>query len=142
MKPGFLRLEALAAILVIAGSLTAQTPTGSVSGTVSDPSGAPVAGSTVRIINDATHETHTTTTGNAGVVLDWFEEWLQTEWTDLDVFCTSLTEEFANATLVGPRSREVLAALAPSLDLTSFPFMALRETDLAGIPARIFRISF
>jgi sarcosine oxidase subunit alpha len=84
----------------------------------------------------------TTTTGNAGAVLDWFEEWLQTEWTDLDVFCTSLTEEFANATLVGPRSREVLAALAPGLDLASFPFMALRETDVAGIPARIFRISF
>ncbi len=39
----------------------------------------------------------TTTTGNAGAVLDWFEEWLQTEWPELDVFCTSLTEEFANA---------------------------------------------
>jgi sarcosine oxidase subunit alpha len=84
----------------------------------------------------------TTTTGNAGAVLDWFEEWLQTEWTDLDVFCTSLTEELANATLVGPRSREVLAALAPQLDLASFPFMAMREADVAGIPARIFRIGF
>jgi sarcosine oxidase subunit alpha len=84
----------------------------------------------------------TTTTGNAGAVLDWFEEWLQTEWTDLDVFCASLTEEFANATLVGPRSREVLAALAPGLDLANFPFMALREAAVAGIPARIFRISF
>src|SRR5665213_1755631 len=59
----------------------------------------------------------TTTTGNAGAVLDWFEEWLQTEWPELDVFCTSLTEEFTNATLVGPRSREVLSALAPQLDL-------------------------
>jgi sarcosine oxidase, subunit alpha len=84
----------------------------------------------------------TATTGNAGAVLDWFEEWLQTEWPDLELFCTSLTEEFANATLVGPKSREVLSALAPRLDLASFPFMAMRETDVAGIPARIFRVSF
>ncbi len=84
----------------------------------------------------------TTTTGNAGAVLDWFEEWLQTEWPELDVFCTSLTEEFANATLVGPRAREVLAPLAPRLDLAAFPFMAMRETDITGIPARVFRVSF
>jgi sarcosine oxidase subunit alpha len=84
----------------------------------------------------------TTTTGNAGAVLDWFEEWLQTEWPELDVFCTSLTEEWANATLVGPRSGEVLAALAPRIDLASFPFMTMRETDIAGIPTRVFRVSF
>jgi sarcosine oxidase subunit alpha len=84
----------------------------------------------------------TTTTGNAGAVLDWFEEWLQTEWPELDVFCTSLTEEFANATLVGPRARDVLAALVPRLDLAAFPFMAMRESDIAGIQARVFRVSF
>jgi sarcosine oxidase subunit alpha len=84
----------------------------------------------------------TTTTGNAAAVLDWFEEWLQTEWPELDVFCTSLTEQYANATLVGPRSREMLATLAPGLDLAAFPFMATRETELAGIPARIVRVSF
>ena len=86
----------------------------------------------------------TTTTGNAGAVVDWLEEWLQTEWPDLEVFCTSLTEEWANATLVGPRAREVLAALAPRLALApdSFPFMRMREGEVAGIPARIFRVSF
>ncbi|MBV8776378.1 MAG: FAD-dependent oxidoreductase, partial [Alphaproteobacteria bacterium] len=84
----------------------------------------------------------TTTTGNAGAVLDWFEEWLQTEWTDLDAFCTSLTEEYANLTLVGPQSREVLAALAPGLNPAALPFMTMREAEIAGIPARIFRISF
>jgi sarcosine oxidase subunit alpha len=84
----------------------------------------------------------TTTTGNAGAVLDWFEEWLQTEWPELDVFCTSLTEEFANLTLVGPAARQVLAALAPRLDLAAFPHMAMREADIAGIPALVFRVSF
>jgi sarcosine oxidase subunit alpha len=86
----------------------------------------------------------TTTTGNAAAVLDWLEEWLQTEWPELEVFCTSVTEQWANATLVGPRGREVLTLLAPglALDAASFPFMRMREAELAGIPARIFRVSF
>jgi sarcosine oxidase subunit alpha len=86
----------------------------------------------------------TTTTGNAAVVLDWLEEWLQTEWTDLDVFCTSVTEQLANATLVGPRARQLLGSLTPRLPggAAGLPFMRLRETEIAGIPARIFRVSF
>ena len=86
----------------------------------------------------------TTTTGNAAAVLDWLEEWLQTEWPDLDVFCTSVTEEWANGTLVGPRAGEVRTSLAPgfALDPAGFPHMTMRETEIAGIPARICRISF
>src|SRR5439155_12081852 len=86
----------------------------------------------------------TTTTGNAAAVLDWLEEWLQTEWPDLDVFCASVTEEWANATLVGPRAREVMTLLAPdlALDPAGFPHMTMREAEIAGIPARIFRVSF
>jgi len=86
----------------------------------------------------------TTTTGNAAGVLDWLEEWLQTEWPELDVFCTSVTEEWANATLVGWAARDVLTLLAPSLALDSaaFPHMTMRETDIGGIPARISRVSF
>ena len=86
----------------------------------------------------------TTTTGNAAAVLDWLEEWLQTEWTDLDVFCTSVSEEWANLTLVGPSARTVLAGLAPGLNLDPavFPFMTMREAEIAGIPVRVFRVSF
>ncbi|MFF7933582.1 sarcosine oxidase subunit alpha family protein [Streptomyces sp. NPDC007940] len=87
----------------------------------------------------------TTTTGGAANVLDWLEEWLQTEWPELDVHCTSVTEQWATIAVVGPRSREVVAHLAPDVDLANeaFPFMAFRETTLAsGIPARICRISF
>ncbi|WP_413105286.1 sarcosine oxidase subunit alpha family protein [Streptomyces sp. Inha503] len=87
----------------------------------------------------------TTTTGGAAGVLDWLEEWLQTEWPELDVHCTSVTEQWATIAVVGPQSREVVAHLAPDVDLSNeaFPFMALRETTLAsGIPARICRISF
>lgn len=86
-----------------------------------------------------------TTTGGAAGVLDWLEEWLQTEWTELAVHCTSVTEQWAAIALVGPDSREVLAELAPDLDVSaeSFGFLELRETSLHnGIPARITRISF
>ncbi|NUT24931.1 MAG: sarcosine oxidase subunit alpha family protein [Streptomyces sp.] len=87
----------------------------------------------------------TTTTGGAAGVLDWLEEWLQTEWPELDVHCTSVTEQWTTIAVVGPKSREVVAQLAPDVDLSAeaFPFMAFRETTLAsGIPARICRISF
>ncbi|MCX4855293.1 sarcosine oxidase subunit alpha family protein [Streptomyces canus] len=87
----------------------------------------------------------TTTTGGAAGVLDWLEDWLQTEWPELDVHCTSVTEQWATIAVVGPQSREVVASLAPDVDLSAeaFPFMAFRETTLAsGVPARICRISF
>ncbi|MDQ0964490.1 sarcosine oxidase subunit alpha [Streptomyces sp. B4I13] len=86
----------------------------------------------------------TTTTGNAAAVLDWMEEWLQTEWPELKVHCTSVTEQWATVALVGPRSREVLGSVAPGLAVANedFPFMAWRETTVAGIEARVCRISF
>ncbi|MEV6114637.1 sarcosine oxidase subunit alpha family protein [Streptomyces sp. NPDC052109] len=87
----------------------------------------------------------TTTTGGAAGVLDWLEEWLQTEWPELDVHCTSVTEQWSTIAVVGPQSRRVVSRLAPHVDLSpeAFPFMAFRETTLAsGIPARICRISF
>ncbi|AXG76595.1 sarcosine oxidase subunit alpha family protein [Streptomyces paludis] len=87
----------------------------------------------------------TTTTGGAANVLEWLEEWLQTEWPGLDVHCTSVTEQWTTIAVVGPRARAVVAPLAPQLDLSAeaFPFMTFRGTTLAsGVPARVCRISF
>jgi sarcosine oxidase subunit alpha len=91
----------------------------------------------------------TTTTGGAAKVLDWLEEWLQTEWPELDVHCTSVTEQWSTIAVVGPKSRDVIAKVAPELaangglDAEAFPFMTFRETTLAsGVKARICRISF
>ncbi len=86
----------------------------------------------------------TTTTGNAAAVLDWLEEWLQTEWPELKVYCTSVTDHWATVALAGPRARDVLAQLAPGLALDNerFPFMSAVEASVAGSGARIFRISF
>jgi len=86
----------------------------------------------------------TTTTGGAAAVLDWMEEWLQTEWPDLKVRLTSVTDHWADVAVVGPRSRDVVRGLFPGLDLSpeSFPFMAIREGETAGIPVRLHRITF
>jgi sarcosine oxidase subunit alpha len=86
----------------------------------------------------------TTTTGGAAAVLDWMEEWLQTEWPDLKVRLTSVTDHWADVAVVGPRSRGVVRTLFPTLDLTpdSFPFMAIREGETGGIPVRLHRITF
>jgi sarcosine oxidase subunit alpha len=86
----------------------------------------------------------TTTTGNAAKILDWMEEWLQTEWPHLAVRLTSVTEQWATVALVGPRSREVLGRVAPALpvDNDSFPFMTWRDAMVAGVSARVCRISF
>lgn len=86
----------------------------------------------------------TTTTGNAAKVLEWMEEWLQTEWPHLRVYATSVTEHWTTIPLVGPRSREVLGRLAPDLDVSNeaFGFMTWQDAEVAGLPARVCRISF
>lgn len=84
-----------------------------------------------------------TTTGGAAKVLEWLEEWSQTEWPDLDVTFTSVTEQWAVTAVVGPGARAVVAALAPDIDYETFGFMEFRETTLAsGVDARIARITF
>ena len=86
----------------------------------------------------------TTTTGGAARVLERLEEWLQTEWPDLEVYLTSVTEQWAAAAVSGPYARDLMADLAPTLPLDndSFPFLSMREGVVAGAPARVFRISF
>ncbi|MCY4027488.1 MAG: sarcosine oxidase subunit alpha, partial [Acidobacteria bacterium] len=85
-----------------------------------------------------------TTTGNAEAVFEWLELWRQTEWPDLDVYCTSVTDHWATAALVGPKSRDVLRKVCHDIDLSrdAFRFMDVREGHVAGVPARVLRISF
>ncbi len=87
----------------------------------------------------------TASTGHAAAVVDWMEEWLQTEWPQRRVFVTSVTEQFSTVALVGPRSRDVLAVLAPDLDASKegFSFLSVRRSIVAGIPdAQVARVSF
>jgi len=90
------------------------------------------------------HFLMTTTTGGAARVLAWLEEWLQTEWPDLKVYCTSVTEHISTTALVGPKSRQLLQELVTDIDLSkdAFPFMHSRMATIDGIAVRIARISF
>ena len=86
----------------------------------------------------------TTTTGGAARVLTMMEDYVQTEWPDLDVWLTSTTEHWAVVALNGPRARDVLAPLVEGIDISAeaFSHMSVAEACVAGFPARLFRISF
>ena len=94
-------------------------------------------------IND-NHFVMTTTTGGAAGVLQWLELWHQTEWPDLDVYFSSVTDHWSTMTVTGPNSRKVLEKICSDVDLSaeSFPFMGWRDATIAGVRGRIFRISF
>ena len=74
-----------------------------------------------------------TTTGGAAGVLEWMEDWLQTEWPPLRVHVTSVTEQWATFPVVGPRSRDVVAAVT-GLDTSkaAFPFMTWQDTRIGS----------
>ena len=86
----------------------------------------------------------TTTTGGAARVMAWLEVWLQTEWPDLEVYLTSLTDHYSTIAVVGPNCRKVLQRVGCNIELDkeSFPFMTVRNAELDGLPVQLFRVSF
>jgi len=86
----------------------------------------------------------TTTTGGAANVMSWLEKWLQTEWPELDVYLTSLTDQYSTIAVAGPSSRDVLQKLGCNIDLSKeeFPFMCVKDAQLGGVPVQLFRVSF
>jgi sarcosine oxidase subunit alpha len=85
-----------------------------------------------------------TTTGGAAEVLAWLELWQQTEWSDLKVYFTSVTDHWATATVTGPNARDVVSKVCEGIDFSAdqFGFMDWRDGKVSGVSARIFRISF
>jgi sarcosine oxidase, subunit alpha len=86
----------------------------------------------------------TTTTGGAPRVLAHMEDYLQTEWSDLKVYLTSITEQWAVIAVQGRHAREIIKPLVDGIDLAdaAFPHMAVRTGHIAGVPCRLFRVSF
>ena len=86
----------------------------------------------------------TTTTGGAARVMGWLEQWLQTEWPELKVYLTSVTDRWSTLALVGPDSRRLLQGLDSDMAFgqDEFPFMSVRSGALAGFAVRVFRVSF
>jgi len=95
-----------------------------------------------RLAKDRFHVT--TTTGGAARVMAHLEDYLQTEWPDLNLWLTSITEQWAVIALNGPNVRKLIEPLVEGIDLDSksFPHMAVREGKIFGVPARVFRVSF
>jgi sarcosine oxidase subunit alpha len=86
----------------------------------------------------------TTTTGGAARVLALLEDYLQTQWNELQVWLTSTTEQWAVLALQGPRSRQVLHGLIEGVDLaaSALPHMSVAHGRICGVPMRLFRVSF
>ena len=61
----------------------------------------------------------------------------------MEVFSTSVTEQWTVLSISGPNSREFLSSLT-DIDISkeAFPFMKMKEGKVCGIDAWIFRISF
>jgi sarcosine oxidase subunit alpha len=90
------------------------------------------------------HYLMTTTTGGAANVLGKLEDYLQTEWPELDVYLTSVTDHYATASVCGPNSKKILKKIIPDLDLSdeNFPHMSFKEAKINNIKCRVMRISF
>ena len=90
------------------------------------------------------HYLMTTTTGGAANVMGKLEDYLQTEWPELDVYLTSVTDHFATASICGPNSKKIINKLIPDLDLSNenFPHMSYKEVNIGKIKCRVMRISF
>jgi heterotetrameric sarcosine oxidase alpha subunit len=99
-------------------------------------------GTTTRLA--AEHFVVTTTTANAAIVLEHMEFHLQSSCAHLEVTLTDVADQWAQFAVAGPRARELLSRVTTGVDLSNagFPFMAGSAAMLAGLPGRLFRISF
>lgn len=95
-----------------------------------------------RMAEDRFHVT--TTTGGAAHVFATMEDYLQTEWPELDVWITSTTEQYAVCAVQGPKARDVIAPFVEGIDLSpdAFPHMSIATGTFCGVPCRLMRISF
>ncbi len=93
---------------------------------------------------DENHYIMTTTTGGAATVLGKLEDYLQTEWPELDVYLTSVTDHYATISVCGPNSKKILSQVFPDLDFKDehFPHMSFKNGKIDKIKCRVMRISF
>ncbi len=90
------------------------------------------------------HYIMTTTTGGAATVLGKLEDYLQTEWPELDVYLTSVTDHYATVSVCGPNSKKIVSQIIPDLDFSdkNFPHMSFKNAKIGNINCRVMRISF
>jgi sarcosine oxidase subunit alpha len=84
-----------------------------------------------------------TTTGGAEAIHGHMEDWLQCEWWDWKVYTANVTEQYAQVAVAGPNARKLLQKLSnDDLSAEALPFMGWKDSGVAGISARVHRISF
>jgi methylglutamate dehydrogenase subunit C len=91
------------------------------------------------------HFALSTTSAHAVKVVQHLEHARQVLWPELDVQLASVSEQWAQFAVAGPRSRALLERLlGDALDVSNagFPYLACAEFQWQGRPARLFRISF
>jgi len=90
------------------------------------------------------HYIMTTTTGGAATVMSKLEDYLQTEWPELKVFLTSVTDHFATVSVCGPHSKKILEKVVKNINFENqnFPHMSFKEGSFDDIKCRVMRISF
>ena len=87
----------------------------------------------------------TTTTANAGKVMQHMEFCHQVLLPDLDVSLLSVTDAWAQLSVAGPRARDLVTTVVdpgPDLSNAALPHMACTEVTVGGVPARLYRLSF
>ena len=93
-----------------------------------------------------THYFITTTTANAVSVYQHMHYCHQVLWPMLDVQFVSVTEQWAQFSIAGPRARDLLRRVVSDrhdLSNAAFPYLGAADITLAtGLRARLFRISF
>jgi len=82
--------------------------------------------------------------GTADAVYTHMTRLLQVVWPNLRVYVTTVTSQWANICVCGPKAREVLVAtgIDINLDSDSFPFMSMCEGRVAGKYSRVARVSY
>ena len=86
------------------------------------------------------HYLVTTTTAAAGQVMKHMDFALQVLRPDLDARAVSVTEQWAQFAVAGPKARDLLAGLLGTVP--DLPFMGYAAVRVGGVDARLFRISF
>ena len=86
----------------------------------------------------------TTTSGGAGRVWNWIDDWLQTSHPEWDVTMTAVTDGWASINIAGPNARALLGRMTDiDLDPESFAYMKVREGTVGGIEGCVvWRIGF
>jgi sarcosine oxidase subunit alpha len=84
----------------------------------------------------------TATTGGVDRVYQNMLKW-NAQWR-LDVDIANVTSAYCGVNIAGPKARQVLAKVCSDIDLSAkdFPYMGVREGNVAGIAARVIRVGF